>query len=439
MIKKRITAAFCAFLILFQSIIIPTRAQANPLLAVVAFDLCMASTACVNIGGAIIGSTIAVLAVHFSGADLRFPVSSDPAKAIPEPTAPPSAAMIPAVNSCAYWSASNGYSAETTDCGGGNAAICAALGGTYTGACTIGSLTYGSWYYTGSVPAHCPSGFVQSGSACILSDSRAAAQDARGDYTRQGGALVPPAATDADVADPASPTNAALKNTTPIAGGTGQRVIGKDNSGNPLVVDIVPRADGGTTVTQSVPIVDANGNSGVRQNVLGIGSSGVIDSASQTTTNGSITFPTDAAGQLTPAGVVVAAGTAAVATGAAGTTIPSDYARTGEAATAAATIATALSVSTSPIDSPEGTDISNFVGDSGQIPTFDKTGLEGNIVLPSSNDTCNPLHIAWRGIDWVWDICPMVNFLHPLVNYMFIFLFGILTLRTLLKNDEVVK
>lgn len=115
-------------------------------------------------------------------------------------------------------------------------------------------------------------------------------------------------------------------------------------------------------------------------------------------------------------------------------TLPTDYNRE----VTQSKIADALAVSPSAaLADTETADMNALTGDSGTIiPHIDRTQLSGTVNFPSSG-SCTPLNFKVAGVTYNADPCPMVNYLHPLVNYLFVFLFGILNLRLAFKNDEV--
>lgn len=81
-------------------------------------------------------------------------------------------------------------------------------------------------------------------------------------------------------------------------------------------------------------------------------------------------------------------------------------------------------------------DILDLTGDSGNIPKFDGSQLNGVIPLPSSDGVCQPINLTFMGRPWVWDICPISNFLHPFIDFLFTMLFGILAFRTIFASDS---
>jgi hypothetical protein len=114
--------------------------------------------------------------------------------------------------------------------------------------------------------------------------------------------------------------------------------------------------------------------------------------------------------------------------------IPTDYNR--EATQQS--IAQSLSITPSAtLPDTEAIDIQNLTGDSSIIPKFSRTGLTGSINLPSSDGTCVPLVLSFHGITWNWDYCSLVNFLHPLIDFFFTALFGILCFQTIFKRKEI--
>lgn len=115
---------------------------------------------------------------------------------------------------------------------------------------------------------------------------------------------------------------------------------------------------------------------------------------------------------------------------------PTDYNRE----TTQQTMSNKLDVTAAPaIPDSMDKDIQDLTGDSGGIiPKLDRSKLNGAIPLPSSaGASCQPLTLHLGGSTFQADPCPMISYLHPLSNFMFSFIFAMLSFSALMKNDEV--
>lgn len=133
--------------------------------------------------------------------------------------------------------------------------------------------------------------------------------------------------------------------------------------------------------------------------------------------------------QLAPAPSPSSAGTPAI-------NFPTDYARTGEAQKAADSTNKLLDVvPAAPIVDTSSQDISTLTGDSGGIPTFDPTQLHGNIPFPTGdNGTCAGWATTIAKVPVSMSFCSLADFMRPIINWFFAFLFAVLTIRTLLES-----
>jgi hypothetical protein len=194
-----------------------------------------------------------------------------------------------------------------------------------------------------------------------------------------------------------------------------------DANGNKLItykqaqIDIAPSTDPLATTASPLPIR-------ITENTRVDNSVGVPQSSSTS-------LVAKVATGTSPAASVVSPSAAAPAI-----TFPTDYNR--EATQNK--IADALGVTPSgSISDTEAQDITTLTGDSGGIPTFDKGGLSGNVSLPAASGSCKALGLKLGGVSFDADPCPLIAYVHPLINYLFVILFGILCLRTAFKNDEL--
>lgn len=200
--------------------------------------------------------------------------------------------------------------------------------------CHISSTNWPNWqdntvyHYTATVSWSCPAGYTLSGSVCVVVDVRAASPDHSCDFARAGTSL-------AAIADPDCQA-ALLKMPFLCANGTctGQ---GVDSAGQPLTYAITPRVDGGSTletVTQKV----VNGQTQVTTSTVGISSGGIVVSVSGDVQAGSLPSSTTG-GAVAP---VISPSPTQQEAPVQPITFPNDYARTGEAQTAANTLAPKL-------------------------------------------------------------------------------------------------
>lgn len=253
--------------------------------------------------------------------DARLPLTSDPSLAVPPPDAAPTAAIQPGGVPRCYIAFVQGGSSdilESPTCSGGSEGVCLALSGMWLQPyCYIGS-KWGQKNDLGVSSPSCPAGYVVdvSGSSCVLSDPRAASPDNNCDYTRSGSAL-------AVLSDPDCGGGAQLMNCNAdgsVCTQTGTNPV----TGQPRTIEIRTNPGGGSTIIQR----DENliGNTTVTDSTtVTISPSGTVDSVAGETTSGPLPTPGTApsGAPVQPVEII----------------FPSDYARTGEAQTAANTLA----------------------------------------------------------------------------------------------------
>lgn len=192
---------------------------------------------------------------------------------------------------------------------------------TSTGRCdTTGPI---SSYTNGTQPITCPTGYILSGASCVLDNPRAATPDNKCDIERSGSALA--MISDPDCASQGDP----IAEICSAAGGASCSRYGfRPSDGQPRRTIITPRSDGGSIVQAQQQHVE-NGVSKVDTVTVGINPQGIVDSTNSTSQPGVIPATSNpTTGTPDP---VLPADTVQVQ-------FPSDYARTGEAATAAKTI-----------------------------------------------------------------------------------------------------
>lgn len=269
---------------------------------------------------------------------VRVPLTSDPAKAVPAPAAAPSAGAPQLVYTATTGACVKTGSSADDACSKSVACAIAANGATtvsYIGAanggCQVSFSTGGSnLFYGGYTSAlGCPTGYNNISGTCTLGDARAAVPDHNCDFSRSGTSLT--AISDPDC-------SAALAKMPFICANgtcTGQ---GVDSSGHPVNYLITPRADGGSTVTTQTQNT-VSGQTQVQTTTVGVSSGGVVDGVSGSISAGSIPASSDGSA-TTP--VTSTAPPLQSGSNPSPIQFPTDYARTGEAQTAANTLSPKL-------------------------------------------------------------------------------------------------
>ena len=179
-----------------------------------------------------------------------------------------------------------------------------------------------NYYYTGS---YCPAGYSLSGSNCNLSNPYIASNYHGVDYNRSGATWTNPTPNSSTAAGlhPWLSTNTSTNDTLNIAG--------TNQDGNKQLTTIQALPSGGTSVTQYSPVITTSGDTYMQVGNLQLDSVGNVLSSGQQATQQQ--FAVDPA-----TGQVSVTGSAQAATTPQNIQIPNDYARTGEAATAASGI-----------------------------------------------------------------------------------------------------
>ena len=171
----------------------------------------------------------------------------------------------------------------------------------------------------------CPSGYTLSGSSCNLSNPRLAVSDSKTDIQRSGATFTASTSYDKD----ALPAYSSVANGAVSASGT--------YNGKPAVVTVTPSADGSKTVVNYSVQSDSSTGTQVKSTAVTIdAATGQVISAQSGTATGAVTPATTA----NTAGTVSTG--SAVTSGDLSINFPTDYARTGEAASAANTVKTAI-------------------------------------------------------------------------------------------------
>lgn len=282
--------------------------------------------------------------------EVRVPLTA--AQPVPAPAASSTAAVIPASTACLYQVAGgtgtmstaaaacqtgctvSGYygaptfssctSSVTSDTG---ATSCP--GGTYVAACNFQSLASGTMYSINislygtpsTSPATCPAGYTLSGSSCVLSDARVASPDKACDYSRSGTTLSQYAGDSVDC------SGSALH---PAVSASAMTLGGVDGGNNPVLISITPSSSGGSVV-QVQRQTTVNGQTQVQTTTITVAPDGTVAGTQTAAQVGTITLdPSTQTGTATTTGPAPAP--------APQLQFPTDYARQGEAATAASSI-----------------------------------------------------------------------------------------------------
>ena len=298
----------------------------------------IASDALLTHGLAILGAMAVAAIVSMPGdTRIRIPLTDDQAATNGAMPAPIAAATTTGVTTYTYTvNAAPGGSGSSEQAACQNLvdnsqSACSNYGTTCSGATVTSGKCYytvknnssGSSYLAGggvisktSPVVSCPAGYVTSGATCALSDARLAVPDNNYDLSRSGGSLSAPA-KEADTA----PGNLQV-----VDGGG--KIWGTNANGEPFVTTITPSA-GGTQISTQTQTA-----SGIQSNSITVAATGTISNVQSGTNAGSISLPTTAGVAPT---VAVGAATNPISI-----TFPTDYARAGEAGSAANTINTRL-------------------------------------------------------------------------------------------------
>lgn len=280
---------------------------------------------------------------------VRIPLTaSTPAAAIPAPAAAASASLLitysfTMATGCNAGASGSGYSTQ-------QAAFAAYVQTVNIPACGYPGTTYivcptnplqmsynggASCYAPNPNPVQsangCPAGYVVTGmpATCVLDNPRAAAPDNKQDFQRTGAVISPFTGDDKPSGFDGHVSTTSTSNDTVT-------VSGADASGNPVRFSIQALSNGGSLVKTSVQKTDANGSTYTHHQFVSVGASGIVESTSVNDTAQAISYNT-ATNQYDLTGADTAIAPPASAT----VNFPSDYARSGEAATAAQSIISA--------------------------------------------------------------------------------------------------
>lgn len=399
---KRQSAAMMALLVFVFSVFPSKRSEAvvplvglavaalGPSGTVVSADLLVSGVT------ALIGGSIMALAVTPSTADapMRVPLVSDQPTidaAMPPPVVPATVASSPTVM---YYGPGGAYSYPSA------AASCAAGYGPQGATCQDCNASGCSVYLDGNYQTFysppwievsgCPTGYSASGGACGVTAPRAVAADSKYDVPAPvgaGGFAAPSVAQEAD----SMPAYASF------AGGK-VYAQGKNSSGQPVVIEYAKNADGTKTYITHYTQTETSGQTEVKtQSVVVDAATGAVTSAGAQTAVGSIA-------PATGAGTVPAVTTgAAVTTGTSSSPIvfPSDYARAGEAASAANTVKTSVDqlkdkfTNSETVDDPTVPDWADHWG-----ATFNPLKAW---TMPGHASQCPVAGFGWNGVTYTID------------------------------------
>lgn len=436
--QKLFARVFLPFFICFV-VVLPARAVALPALAGLnvatgAAGGALTLSALDGVGLVAIGAGVGYLAVDYLTADLqqqlRIPLSTNPARSIPAPAAPASVPQPPQSTVLKGFIYPSYY--FNVPAGSTYAEVCALGGGSYNswaGRCYNGAETclhsdascvVGQYGYVGTAniveTPPCPAGYTSSNGSCALSDARTASPDNKCDYSRSGSAL-------AQLTDPDCPS---VANNPARIQPDGSIVGGGVAGGQPQRFQVTPLPNGGShveTATQkqsgSTTVVDLI--------AFDVSPTGEVVAASSGTSTGSVSLSGDLPTVSVGAAVPPAAGTSS---------FPSDYARSGEAATAATPIVNALTVTAAaPIPDTEDSDIAQLIQPP-NMGNYDANQISGTIPLPFSTDDCTPMVLDMFGRTVSMDLCSFHAAWHPFVNYGTAFMGALMTLRVLFGREE---
>lgn len=373
-----------------------------------------------------IGLALGLLTVSTPAGDTaRFPTNADPANVPPVPYAPSTAASSGQISYSGLWGSSNDLAAYVSNA---KSHYC----GTTAGCDLYVSPTFITdhqlWSTSNNNVTHsvyetltvtqvttCSAGYTLTSGVCNLTDARAASPDKKCDYQRSGSAL-------AMISDPDCAKSGGLIPAICASGGISCSGVGTSPAGEPRSFIITPTADGGSTIT-TFQQNTSSGQTTVTSDTTTVSSSGSVVAVSTNTTTGSINTST---GTVTTGSTVSPAAPAPVST----INFPSDYARTGEAATAAATLAPKLDTlhnDLNPTNMPSDvatqaqTDLANanagrdqFKTDIQGIPTMADPVTPPSLFQPFQSGACSPLSYTFgssmtAGSHTVTlDLCPWV-------------------------------
>lgn len=366
---RRVVAALLIPFVLVWSIMIPRQAFAfAPVGAapiVIAGTLASGAVVPIVIGAAIAGVAYWAFKDLVSLDEVRVPAVDGAAGAVPVPT---DGSVPQTMAAPTYYTASvtfGGPGSTSTDLNEARSVACSSLtltgasvanfcgayalgvniqNGTMSGTtcqaqyqCVSSSGALGGWVnfnfptaYTSALG--CGAGYTLSGSTCTLTNPRAAIADNKQDFTRSGTSLAPIAGDQAGGLSATTMTSNSANDTVVVAG--------KDSEGNAMQGKIIALPGGGSKVELKTQKVDAGGQTYVETQTFQTNSAGDVVAATKTATQTSLTYDSttkiytenaNPSGSYNPTPATQQA-----------IQFPSDYARQGEAASAAQSISNTL-------------------------------------------------------------------------------------------------
>ncbi|MCX7180907.1 MAG: hypothetical protein NTX56_19780 [Proteobacteria bacterium] len=459
MIKRRALASLmCLFLIVGLSVGDVRRAEANPvflpLIIGVAFSTFMGVGTAIEMwdGAPAVSSAVGAKALSVTIANPADGGSAQGAVRVPLLATPDGAAAVPAPSAPGTASGVNNYYCNSAGKQGQGLSASAACDNWISVALTYVCPNYGAsgnCYKTGSldgssvyhytmdtycVSASCVGGYVSgqkvssdtpyaiaaatgilgqicptgySGSPCTLSNARAVTNDGKQDLTRSGTTLAKVAG------DLSGQVNAVLS--TAYVSNDSADVSGISVSGQPRMVRTTALASGGSEVKQFTEKTDGAGNTYIEQRTYQIDANGTVSGATQTAGAGSLVANAAGTGYgvsgattgYTPASS--GSGSGVAGSGATSTSVsnfPSDYAKAGEAATAAASINSTLGGKLDQIGG-SGADPGELVP--ATTTEFDQAFFQGTFTnllgwqLPAHTSTCPTASFSFRSNTYTID------------------------------------
>jgi hypothetical protein len=266
----------------------------------------------------------------------------------------------------------------------------------------------------------CPQGYSGSSGSCSMTDPRGAIPDQKRDIQRSG-PTYSPYPTDKDAPGKITPIYSTRANPNDTV-----TMSGVDGSGGAFSISAQAMSNGGTVITAQAQKTDASGQTYVQTKMITVDATGTVtgvQSGSQggsmtynsttqkydvTTNNVTLNIPASASGSGTAAGTGTGSTTVVnTTTQAPAITFPSDYAKQGEAASAAQTVKTAvdsLTQKTPPPAIPTSKNSSDFSNnfETPLTQTFQGLGLSGWRV-PAHASTCPvyPIKVSFAGKEWI--------------------------------------
>lgn len=395
---------------------------------------------------------------------VRIPITLDPSKVPPAPSAPVTARPVLHLDPAVTYTISDNSASVGHGCGTGSglsfADACAAHacvggwtqvannGGAYNAGvksivdytCTYWAGRYTNQKFYGATSLQCDPGYTVSGSSCVLSNSRLVTPDKATDYQRIGTTLSP--IPDVDTA------------TNPVKGSVNStgayEFAGTDSTGNPVQIVITPVSSGGSTVQINKQGTDVAGNTVTTALNLSINDQGIVEGAHQAQTNNAVSVnPATQTATVIPTGNVAQNPTKVTPV-----SFPSDYARTGEAVAAANTLTPKLDtlhadLNPSTFIPPSSVDpvtpMQDRINSMSTLPANPSISWMPSI-LPGNATSCIPIPwnmhfttglLAGIGGDASIDICSKLDLIRQILGYLFMVGTTVFVYRRFVRGNQV--